>query len=163
MPTITNKTVSLDPILQRVLDIEKDQWNDFFAPQLIKPIFVKLAERIFIADFFALNYNFSKFLDFLTAYVKTQLTQEELAVIDVEILSEFNHLLQQIQARVINHVGLDALQKDLLANYLQFLHLLMENKHRFLFSKYQIKFDAGDLQAISSMHCNAMRRLSMTF
>lgn len=151
MPTITNKTVSLDPVLQGVLDREVDQWNEFFAPQLIKPIFLKLAERIITADFFALDYNFSKFLDFLTVYVKTQLTQENLSAIDVEILPEFDHLLQQIQARVINRTGLGALQKDLLANYLQFLHLLMENKHRCLFYKSKIKFDVGDLQAISSM------------
>ncbi len=158
MPTITNKTVSLDPILQRVLNTNVDQWNEFFAPQLIKPIFVKLAEAIITADFFVLDYNFSKFLDFLTTYVKTQLTQEKLAVIDVEILAKFDHLLQQIQARVINHFELDARQRDLLTRYLQFLHLLMENEHRCLFFKSKIKFDVGDLHAISSM----LQRNAMT-
>ncbi|MGB9087387.1 MAG: ankyrin repeat domain-containing protein [Candidatus Aquirickettsiella gammari] len=148
MPTISSAATPFDSSLQVILNTTANQWSSYFVPQKIKPIFSKISTAISMPGFIN-DEQLNKFLDFLTGYVKSELTRKKLLIVDVEILPKLDQLWQQIQKKMIDRVQLDRAAKDIFSNYLQFLHLLMGNEHRNLFTQSAIKFDATDLHAIS--------------
>ncbi|MFM2322235.1 MAG: hypothetical protein RLZZ225_388 [Pseudomonadota bacterium] len=150
MPTIRSAATPLGTNLPSILNTSVDQWPDHFIRQTIKSIFDEASRIISSQDFFT-DEQLNKFLKFLTVYVKSELTSEKLSSIeDTELLQKFDWFLQGIQKRMLDLTERQV-NKEVFSNYLQFLHLLMENKYRDLFTRSEIKFAANDLQAIATV------------
>lgn len=142
----------IDKILKDVLDTAENKWNYFFLPHRIKGVLAKLANQIQTENFFTSSYSINKFLDFLKTYVKANLNHGQLDSIDIDILREFNQVCMSLQERIINHTtGLDESQQEIIGNYLNFLRQLMENEHRNLFAKPEIKLNSTNIQSIAGM------------
>lgn len=154
MPATTRKVAGkqLDNVLQDVLNTASNEWNYFFEPHRIKEVLAKLASHIQTENFFTSGYSINKFLDFLKIYVKERFNSEKLKTVNADILREFNQICMSLQERIINHTtGLDESQQEIISNYLNFFRQLMENEHRNLFAKPEIKLNSTNIQSIAGM------------
>ncbi|WP_342146186.1 hypothetical protein [Rickettsiella endosymbiont of Aleochara curtula] len=150
--TIRENGNQLEKVLQDALNTEPNEWNYFFEPHRIKEVLEKLACQIKNHNFFILDYSINTFLDFLKAYIKANLSREQLNTISADILQIFNQIIESLHEKIISHTAVvETFQSQIISKYIAFLGELMEVQHRSIFNRSEISMKSADLQAIAGM------------